>query len=312
MREGQLLHTRGPGFLHVVAGDRDRVERRHVRRRVADDVGDDPHARRRRIDVGVADHELFEDVVLDGPAQLVGRHTLLLGRHDVAGQHGQHGAVHRHRDAHLVERDAVEEDLHVFDRVDGHAGLADVTGDAGMVGVVAPVGGEVEGHAHALLAGREVLAVERVRLLGGREAGVLANRPRAVGVHRGPNAAHDTGQCPGSVSTVSNVLEVSRGVDRLDRDAFRRVPGECVGTADLGLFGSKCFPLGELGGWKVVEHHLQPNGIAPIRPKAVSARLGKIRFDVSARRPQGRRGSGNVAVAECLAAEEMWSKFGSC
>jgi hypothetical protein len=51
----------------------------------------------------------------------------------------------------LVERDAVEEDLHVLDGVDRHAGLADVAGDARMVAVVAAVGGEVEGHREALL-----------------------------------------------------------------------------------------------------------------------------------------------------------------
>jgi hypothetical protein len=67
-REGQLQRLVGAGFLHVVAADRDRVELRHVLRRVLDDVADDPHARRGREDVGVADHELLEDVVLDGSA----------------------------------------------------------------------------------------------------------------------------------------------------------------------------------------------------------------------------------------------------
>ena len=70
-REAELLHRGRARLLHVVAGDRDRVELRHVLRRVLDDVGDDPHARLGRIDVGVADHELFEDVVLDRPAELV-------------------------------------------------------------------------------------------------------------------------------------------------------------------------------------------------------------------------------------------------
>jgi hypothetical protein len=58
---------------------------------------------------------------------------------------------------HLVERDAVEQDLHVLDAVDGHAGLADIAGHAGMVAVVAAVGGEVEGHRHALLPGGQAL-----------------------------------------------------------------------------------------------------------------------------------------------------------
>ena len=80
---GELEVGGRPGLLHVVAGDRDRVEPRHVLGGVAEDVTDDPHARRRRVDVGVADHELLEDVVLDGPRQLLGLDPLLLGRGDV-------------------------------------------------------------------------------------------------------------------------------------------------------------------------------------------------------------------------------------
>ena len=189
--EGELEVGGRPRLLHVVAGDRDRVEPRHVLRGVLDDVGHDPHRRLGRVDVGVPDHELLEDVVLDGPGELVLGDALLLGGDDVARQHRQDGAVHRHRHAHLVERDAVEEDLHVLDRVDGHAGLADVADDAGMVGVVAPVGGEVEGDREAHLPGGQVAPVEGVRLLGGGEPGVLADGPRPVGVHRRPHAAHE-------------------------------------------------------------------------------------------------------------------------
>ena len=108
--ERQLEVARRPGLLHVVAGDRDRVEARHLLRGVLDDVGHDPHRGRRRVDVGVADHELLQDVVLDGPRELGARHALLLAGDDEARQHRQHGAVHRHRHRHLVERDAVEED----------------------------------------------------------------------------------------------------------------------------------------------------------------------------------------------------------
>ena len=124
------------------------------RRGVLDDVGDDPHARLGRIDVGVADHELLEDVVLDRPLELLLRDALLLGGDDVAREHGEHRAVHGHRDGHLVERDPVEQDLHVLDGVDRDAGLADVADDARVVAVVAPVGREVEGDRQALLARR--------------------------------------------------------------------------------------------------------------------------------------------------------------
>ena len=63
--KGQLQGLRGTGLLHVVAADADRVELRHVPRRVGDDVANDAHRRLGRKHVGVADHELLEDVVLD-------------------------------------------------------------------------------------------------------------------------------------------------------------------------------------------------------------------------------------------------------
>ena len=125
------------------------------------------------------------------PDELVLRHALLLGRHDVARQHRQHGAVHGHRHAHLVERDAVEQDLHVLDGIDRHARLADVAHDARMIAIVAAMGGEIERHRQAHLARREIGAIELVALLGGREAGILAHRPGPAGIHRGLGPARE-------------------------------------------------------------------------------------------------------------------------
>ena len=80
---GQLEVNGRARLLNVIAADRNRIESRHVHARVFDDVGDDPHAWFRRIDVGVTHHELFEDVVLDGARQLTLVNPLFLGRHDV-------------------------------------------------------------------------------------------------------------------------------------------------------------------------------------------------------------------------------------
>lgn len=49
----------------------------HVFRRIPEDVAYDAHRRLGGIDEGVADHELFEDVVLDGALEEVLLHTLL-------------------------------------------------------------------------------------------------------------------------------------------------------------------------------------------------------------------------------------------
>ena len=222
-RVRELEVVRGPGFLDVVAGDRDRVEPRHLLRGVREDVGDDPHRRRRRVDVGVADHELFEDVVLDRARQLLGRHALLLGRDDVQREDRQHRTVHRHRHAHLVERDALEQLAGVVDRVDRDTGHADVADDPRVVGVVAAVGRQVEGDRQALLAGRQVAAVERVGLLGGREARVLADRPRLRRVHRGVRSAQVRRQ-PGIGVQRVEALEVLGGVEPLDVDALGCCP----------------------------------------------------------------------------------------
>ena len=142
---------------------------------------------------------------------------------DVEREDRQHGAVHRHRHAHLVERDVVEQLAHVEDRVDGHAGHADVAGDARVVAVVAAVGRQVEGDRQALLAGGQVAAVERVGLLGGGEAGVLADRPRLVDVHRRVRAAQVRDDAGVRVEEVDAVA-VGGGVQRADVDALRRLP----------------------------------------------------------------------------------------
>jgi hypothetical protein len=238
-REGELLHQRRAGLLDVVAGDRDRVEARHLLRGVFDDVGDDPHRGLGRVDVGVADHELFEDIVLDGAAEARPRDALLLAGRDEHGEDRQHRAVHRHRHRHLVERDLIEQDPHVLDRIDRHARLADVAGDARMVGIVAAVGRKVEGDRQPLLPAGERLAVERVRVLGGREAGILADRPRALRVHRRARAAGERREA-GQRADMFEALQVFRRVERLDRNPLRRVPGEVIEAAGLQL------ALGEL------------------------------------------------------------------
>ena len=90
---------------------------------------------------------------------------------------------------HLVERDAVEQDLHVLDGVDGHAGFADITHHTWVIAVVAPMGREIEGDGEPHLPAARLRSIERVRFFCGGEAGVLANRPRTIRVHRRSRAS---------------------------------------------------------------------------------------------------------------------------
>jgi len=82
----------------VVTADGDAVETRHLLGRKGEDVGDDPHALGRWVDVRVADHVLLENVVLNGPGELLQLYSLLERRHDVEGEYRQHRAVHGHAD----------------------------------------------------------------------------------------------------------------------------------------------------------------------------------------------------------------------
>ena len=188
----EFLYAGRAGFLHVIAGNRNRVKARHVLRGIADDVGHDAHRRFGRIYISVPHHEFFQDVVLQRAGQLLRRYTLFLGGDDVHRHDRQNGAVHRHRYRHLVERDAVEQDLHVFDGVDGNAGFTDIAHHSRMVGVVAAVSSQVESDRQALLTGGQILAIERVGFFGSGEARILTHRPGAAGIHRCTRAAHET------------------------------------------------------------------------------------------------------------------------
>ena len=149
--ECEFLHKVRARLLHVVARDRDRVEFRHVFGGVFDDVRDDPHRWLGRIDVGVADHEFFENVVLDGACKQGFVVALLFACHDEVGEDRDHRTVHRHGHADFIQRDAVKEDFHVLDAVDRHASLANIPFDAGVVAVIATVGCQIECDGHALL-----------------------------------------------------------------------------------------------------------------------------------------------------------------
>ena len=213
-RIGELEIGGRAGFLHVIAGNRDRIELRHMRRGVGENIGDDAQRRFWRIDIGVAHHEFFEDVVLDGAGEFFRRHALFFRRHDIERQHRQHGAVHGHRHRHLVERNAGEQRAHVVDRIDRHARHADVAGDARVVAVIAAVGGEIEGDREALLAAGEIAAVEGVGILRRGEAGILPDGPWLGDVHGRVGAAQERRDA-GIAVEVGNTGEVGCAVAAL-------------------------------------------------------------------------------------------------
>jgi hypothetical protein len=165
-REGELLNRCRSGLADVVTGDRDRVPARQPLGAVGEQIGGQPHRGPRREDVVAAGDVLLEDVVLHGAAQALAAHALLLGDELVEKEQQRSRRVDRHRSRDLAEWDPVEEQRHVGDRVDRHAGPADLPHRALVIRVVAELGRQVERDGDPVLAAGEQVAEPRVRLLG--------------------------------------------------------------------------------------------------------------------------------------------------
>jgi hypothetical protein len=109
---GQLECRCGTCLLHMIATDGNGIELRHVLRRISKDISNDSHRMVRRIDVGVSNHELFENIILNGSRQLILFRSLLtksnrlvdrdeesylfFGCDDVHGQNWKNSSIHCH------------------------------------------------------------------------------------------------------------------------------------------------------------------------------------------------------------------------
>ena len=244
--EGQLQRLVGTRLLHVVATDRDGVELGHVLAGVLDDVTNDAHAGLWWVNIGITHHELFQNVVLNGTAELVLAHALLFRRHHIACQHGQHCAVHRHRHTNLVQRNTVEQDFHVFYTVNGHTRLAHVTRYTRVVAVVTTVGGQVKSYRYPLTTCGQGFAVKRIGFFSGRETCILANRPRAYRIHSSLRAAQErlkTRQC----IRVRQVGGIRCRVQWLHANTIGSNPIQCVNVTIWRRLGGRFVPRFQIG-----------------------------------------------------------------
>ena len=108
-------------------------------------VGDKPHTGAGRIDVGASGDVLLENIVLHGAPQRGGVDPTLLRHRDVEGQQRRRGRIDGHGRADLIEREAIKEDPHVLDAVNGDPHAADLTEGHLIVGVVPHLSREIEG-----------------------------------------------------------------------------------------------------------------------------------------------------------------------
>ena len=130
----------GARFLHVVPTDGYGIELGHVLCRVSKHIGDDAHRLLRWINVGVAHHELLEDVILNGATELFGLEALLFSGYNIKGHDGDDGAIHGHGNRHFIQGNLIEEDLHVLYAIDGDSCFTYVALHPLVIGIITPVG----------------------------------------------------------------------------------------------------------------------------------------------------------------------------
>ena len=116
-------------------------------------------------------------------------HTLALGDSDIHRQQDGGRGIDRHAGGDLVQRDLVEQHLHIFQGGDRNTHLAHLAHRHRVIGIVSDLGGQVEGHRKAGLALLEQVAVAVVGFFGAGITGILAHGPETPAVHGGLHAA---------------------------------------------------------------------------------------------------------------------------
>ena len=190
---------------------------------IGNDVRDDPHGGCRGIDIGVPDHKLLQDVILQCPGQLRPGHPLLLRGHDKHGHDRDHRPIHGHGYRHPVKRDPMKQDFHILHRINGNPGLSHIAFDTGMIRVVPPVGCKIKGHRQTGLSTLNIPAVECIGFFRSGKSGILPDRPGSSHIHGGFRPPGKRGHSGHGVNP-GNALKITGRVKRFDINPFRRSP----------------------------------------------------------------------------------------
>ena len=239
-RESEFLQRGRSGFANVVAADRDGVEARRKFRSELEGVDHQAHRGRGRIDVFLLRDVFLQNVVLDGAGNLLPVGALLFRHHQIHRPEHAGRRIDGHRRGDLFEVDAVEEDLHIFERIDGDAALADFAFAGRVIGVVAHQRGQIEGDREPAAAVFEQIFVALVGFFGRGEAGEHAHRPELAAVAGRMNAAR-----VGRLAGIAEVLivvpvggQIGLGVEAADRDVRDGAEAGVAVLVEVGAGGS--------------------------------------------------------------------------
>jgi len=146
--------------------------------------------------------------------------TLLFCNGGIERKQNRGGGVDRHRRRDTVQRDALEQRFHVFERINRHARFSHFSGGTRMIRVVSNLRRQIERHRQTCLAFREQVPEPLVRLRRRSKTRVLAHGPKTPAIHGRVNAA-GVGKLSGNTNRAGRVLfaEIVLCVDRFQGNA---------------------------------------------------------------------------------------------
>ena len=176
-RECHLLHGGRASFTNMVATDADSIPAWQVFRAILEHISNDAHRMFRRVNIGAACGILFQNIILHRAGELAYLHPLLFGDRDIERQQDAGRRVNRHRGADAVERQAVEQRLHIFQAGNRDANLAHFAFGHRMVRIVAHLRWQIKGDREPRRALREQEMVAFIRFFRRSEACILPHCP---------------------------------------------------------------------------------------------------------------------------------------
>src|SRR5205823_14533361 len=150
--EGDFLDGGRTGFPDVIAGDGDGVPLGKMVAAPRENVRDDAHRGPHRIDVSAAGDVFLQNVILDGAGKSWQARALPFRDGYIEAEQDCGRGVDGHGGGDFFERNALEQSLHVFERIYGHANFADFAEGQGMVRIQANLRGQVESDGKTSLA----------------------------------------------------------------------------------------------------------------------------------------------------------------
>ena len=123
----QLNISCSTSLLHMIAGNGNTVELRHIFGGIFKNITDNTHGHFWWVNISITHHEFLENIVLNSTSHNLFVYTLLLTGKNIESQNRQYRTVHGHRYRHLIQGNTAEQNTHIQNGVNSNTSLTYIT-----------------------------------------------------------------------------------------------------------------------------------------------------------------------------------------